>query len=189
MLSLAVLVFFLTNRFTILIISCLFLAYLIKPLFLVINSFINNKSLSAFISEFLFFAGILFIIGFVINSLLSQLISVSSPILAENLVNLNFTILSVDFSQIDFQNSLTQETLFSIGDLIKNILFQTPLLIIDLFLIIFITYYLVKGSEKLYSTILEMIPVSSRDNLKRFIKKVDIMIREILYGYFLTAIF
>ncbi|MBN1923453.1 MAG: AI-2E family transporter [Nanoarchaeota archaeon] len=189
-LILAVIVFLLTQRYLIILITCLFLSYLIKPLYDLINSVVDNKSASAILSELIFLTTLVIVIVFVINSLLSRLVSISSPLLAENLISIeNMTFLTFNLSQIDFNNPLTQETLLTIGSSIQTVAARTPLLLIDLFLIIFITYYLIKGANTIYDSILRMIPQQSRKNMVRFFKKVDLITKEILYGYFLTALF
>lgn len=156
---------------------------MINPLYQVIRAVIQNKSASALIAEFLFFGGLIVLVVITVNTLLSHLIGFSSPLLAENIENLA----SFNLSFIDFENPLTQETLVSLGGGVQNIAVRTPLLLIDLFLLTYITYYFLKSSDYVYESVFKIIPPSSKQSIKNFITKVNHLTKEIIYGYFLTA--
>lgn len=181
-------VILLTRHFFVILITCVFLAYIIRPLYLIIRAVIKNKPVSALISEFLFFTVLIFVVIFSVNSLFSQLVKFSSPLLAENLINFeNETFLNT--SLIDFENPLTKETFFSIGGGLQDFAVRTPLLLLNVFLITYVTYYFIKSGDSIYKTIIKMIPSTSSKRVKRFVKRVDTLTKEIIYGYFLTAFF
>jgi len=163
---------------------------MIKPVYNLLRSVLRNKTLSAVLSEFLFFGLIIFCAVFIVNSLLSQISELSSPFLARNIFSLeNQTLFNFNLSNIDFDNPLTKETISAVGSNLQQIALKTPLFMINMFLLTYITYFFVKDSKGIKNNVLKMIPAGQKENLNNFIRKVDLLTKEIIYGYFLAAIF
>lgn len=186
---LGIILLYITRRFVVLIVSSIFLSYVIAPLYKILKKILVNKSLSALLSELLFFTLLILLSIFVVNSIFSQVRSLSSSFISETFFSTNDTLFNFSQIPIDFENPFTQETLGNLFELSQDMIFSTPFLLIDTFLLMFLTYYFIKDSKQVFNVFIKMIPYKHRRTVSRFFRRISNMAKEIIYGYFLTAIF
>ncbi|MFA5333060.1 MAG: AI-2E family transporter [Candidatus Nanoarchaeia archaeon] len=181
---------FVIRNFITLILTCFILSYLIKPFYNWINNFIKNKPASALISELLFFAAIISIFIFVINSIYYQLTNFGSPIISQ-FFDFNNYLSKLNSSNIllDLNNDITHQAFNLIVEKAKEYTFKTPELLIDILLLIYITFYFIIDSEKIYEAVLKLIPENSKNSIKSVFSKINNLLKELSFGYFLISIF
>ncbi|VVB74234.1 AI-2E family transporter [Candidatus Tiddalikarchaeum anstoanum] len=187
-LILGILLFIITGRFIIIILTSIFISFLIRPLYKLVKKAIKNSTISAVVSELLTLSLIFYITFFVFNSVYYQIKLLGSSFITETLFNVNESLFN-NSANLDFNNLLTLETFNNSLSFLQSVITNTPLLILDIFLIIFLSYYFIKDSELIQDTILNMIPARHKEPIIRFLKRSKSISEEILYSYFLTALF
>ncbi len=177
---------YIIKDFATLIISSFFLAYMVMPIYRIVRKVIKNKGTSSFIAELIFIVIVSTVFYLAVSRLLSQITNFSSPILIEAIEKIeNRTTFN---NTIELDNPLTRETINSIIKIGQNIVATTPIMLINSFLLVYTVYYIVKNEEEIYDFIISIAPKDSRAQIARFIGKIDILTREVIYGYFLSAI-
>ncbi|MDD4353757.1 MAG: AI-2E family transporter [Candidatus Nanoarchaeia archaeon] len=181
---------FLIKNFITLIISCFILSYLIKPLYSWINNIIKNKEASALISELLFFILIMGIFIFIINSVYYQVTNFGSPIISK-FINLNESISYLNSSSVllNLNDDITVQTFNLILEKAKEFTFKTPEMLINILLLIYITFYLIIDSEKILKSLISIIPDNSKKSINSVFLKINNLLKELSFGYFLISIF
>jgi predicted PurR-regulated permease PerM len=180
----------LIKNFITLMLTCFILSYLIKPFYRLINTFIKNKSASALISELIFFILIVIIFLFIINSFYYQVTNFGSPIISQ-FFDFNNSLSELNSSNIliDLNNDVTVQTFNIILEKAKEYTFKTPELLIKILLLIYITFYFILYSNKIYEIILKLIPEPSRKSINSIFLKINNLLKDLSFGYFLISIF
>ncbi|MEM3075005.1 MAG: AI-2E family transporter [Candidatus Pacearchaeota archaeon] len=169
--------------FLIAIVSAFILSYLLKPL---------NDKLAKYVGKvaaaMIVLAGVilttLFIIGLIITSLISEV----SILLSQNLVQ-SFLDKVNNLPYNETLNKYISEIIKQSGRLIINSISSTiteiPKRVISLFVIFFVSYYLLVEWDNLKRRVAEILPFKNR---KEIINNVELITKDILIGTFLIAI-
>lgn len=181
---------FIIKSFITLILTGLIIAYILKPVYKRINNLIKNSAASALISELLFFVILIGLAIFSVSSIYYQISTFSSSALSQ-IFNLSdyFEQLNDSSILIDFNDDLTSQIFNIFTTKAKDLALKTPSIFIDVLLLFFIIYYFIMNSEELYKIILQLTPSDSRDSFKRFFSKINDLIKELSFGYFLISVF
>lgn len=181
---------FLIKNFITLILSCIILSFLIKPFYNWINNFIKNNTISALISELLLFTAIIVVFIFVINSIYYQITNFGSPIISQ-FFDLDIYLNELNSSSIllNLNDDITLQAFNLILEKAKEYMFKTPELLIDIVLLVYITFYLIVDSKKVYEALLKIIPENSTKSIKSVFLKINNLLKELSFGYFLISIF
>jgi predicted PurR-regulated permease PerM len=186
---LSVISLFIIKDFITLLLTGIILSYLIKPVYRWINNIINNNSASALISELLFFIAVLGIFIFIINIIYYQIANFGSPIISQFIDLESLSGLNESDVLIDLNDDITVQTFNIIAEKAKEYIFKTPEILINILLLIYITFYFIIDSEKIYAAILKLIPETSKESIKSVFLKINNLLKELSSGYFLISIF
>ncbi len=176
-------------------------SFLMYPLFKIINHKIKKPKLSSFIVCLLFVLVITTPVLIGINNLAQEVFSVGKTVSDSgalgNIENYNC---SSDSIFCDFVNKLMVESNFkdTIKDIIKsglstfsayigNLLFKLPSLVLNIFMIIFMMYYLLIDGKKFVQKVYNIIPISNTHKHKLFKKTFDVL-GGILFGNLAVAV-
>ncbi|PLW79317.1 hypothetical protein C0585_08280 [Candidatus Woesearchaeota archaeon] len=177
--------------FLISIITSALAAYLFYPLYEKIYKKINKQRLSALLTTLIITLLILLPAIAIINGLAIQAKSAYTIIVdnvgnqeqLENLQALTKEKLGLDFDLgkviTDFASFITSFT--------KDFLTSLPNKIIQIFLFFFLFYYYLKEGPEIIKNLKELLPLS-KDNSKKILKKVDELLKAIVFGSLLTAL-
>jgi predicted PurR-regulated permease PerM len=181
---------FLIKNFITLILTCIILSFLIKPFYIWINNFIKNDTISALFSELLIFVLIITLFIFIINSVYYQITNFGSPIISQFFdFNTSLSELNASNVLLDLNNDVTIQAFEIILEKAKEYTFKTPELLIDILLLFYITFYFITSSKKIYDAILKVIPENSQKSIKSVFYKINNLLKELSFGYFLISIF
>ena len=180
---------------TVLILSAI-LAYFLHPLYEGFLSRFESRSFSSILTltcaTMGFFLPILFLFYFLILNLGLLVLEYSEYIedpekLNTAVVTLVAQITNSDvFSSFDFSGILIS-ILQSISGFVQSFLESLPLIVLNFFIILFITYYLFIYSKDIFRGLNEYIPLTLRKQ-NEIIRNVSKNIRVLFRGYFLTGL-
>lgn len=185
----------LSDILTVLILSII-LAYFLHPLYAGFLQRFESKSFSSILAltcaTLGFFLPLLFLFYFIIlrmgilvleyreyvedPELLNELINSVLIQLTNSPISSSFDLSSYVISSISFINS-------SIQDFISSI----PLILLNFFIIIFVTYYLLVHSKAIFKSLNEHIPLTLKKQNEIF-RNISLNIQVLFKGYFLTGI-
>lgn len=173
-----------------LIITGIIISYFLRPIHNAIKKVLRNDSASAIISELLFFSSIIMLAIFLINSLYYQLSNFSSPIISQ-FINIQEFIENSEYAGalIDFNDDLTTQIFAVFSEKAMDLLLKTPTIILDIFLLLFIVYYLTAHNNEIYKIFISKMPSESKASISRFFSKISELIKELSFGYFLVSVF
>jgi len=193
------LVFLIIRPFIIAILTSTIVSYIFYPLYRWINKKTNRKNLSAGIVTVFIIILIITPILFVANSLTREVITVyanSKQRIAEGdiigaesdsniLYKLNsFLVSTAKKPQIYSSLDNITNTIIS---LLSNFAFTIPRRILSFFVMVFLTFFMLRDGELMLKKIKVIIPLKSHYQNK-IVKKFGSVTRAVIYGHFMTAL-
>ena len=181
---------FIVRNFVMALISAIVLSYLFYPLHNWLNSKIKMKSLSAALVLVLIIIIIILPLAFAINTMISEAGTFSNAIKnidvnkVDKQIN-DFTGLNINLrEQIDNGLKSLNSLILSI---IPKVLLALPKILLDLFLISFMTFYFLRDGRGILKHVFELLPIK-KDLKSRFAKEFGDVTKAIVYGITLSAV-
>lgn len=176
-------------------------SYLVHPIYKAINKRLKKPRISSFIVCVLFIVVVTMPVLFAVNSLASEVFSISQ-VLTEN--SLSETISSIKCSSdtttcrlinkalgVDIIDTtiddLTLEGTTKIKSYIGSLLLQVPSLILNVFIILFMMYYLQIDGKKFLKKIYNIVPINI-SHKQIIVQKTKSVMGGILYGNILVGV-
>lgn len=166
--------------------SSFIIAYLFYPIFKVVNKYIKNKTASSILVTALSTSIIILPLSFILNALVKESIALYKSGAFVNLQELIESYLSPFITGAEINKYITDTLNKGINYLVKEateIIISIPSRILDLAIIIFLTFYLFKEGPKLYEKIKDNLPFK-----EKIIDQISNEIFAIVYGLLLVAI-
>lgn len=181
---------FIVKDYVNLIISCVVIAFLIKPLYNGFFKVFRNKALSAVLSELIFAFLAVSIAVLAINSIYYQFINFGSPII-NNFVDINSTFSALNSSSIliDFNDDLSTQIFDIFLQNAKSLVSKTPEFFVSILLLVYIVNYFIIDSDKIYNEFIEIAPQKIRSTLSSLFFRINSLLVELTFGYFLISLF
>ncbi len=181
---------FLIKDFITLILSCIVISYIIKPFYKQINKLFRNSSISAIISLIIAFSLAAGILVFIINSIYYQVTNYGSPLILKFIdIDSYMDALNSSNLLIDLNNDVTMQAFDLIYKKAKEYIFKSPLILVDILMLFYVTFFLIKDSEKIYKKILSILPDNSKAPINSVFSKISSLLKELSFGYFLVSLF
>ncbi|MFH1316358.1 MAG: AI-2E family transporter [Candidatus Woesearchaeota archaeon] len=183
--------------------TSIILAYIFYPFYVSVFNKIKNKGVSSFLVCIMIFMIISLPILFLINSLTTGIQYVSSiesslqaDVLEEHclgkesvlcsffgmyskVINHDFVRGSINQILSDLKNSMFNAT--------KDVLFNVPTILLNIFVMFFVLYYLLKDGDKFIIALKKLLPVSDKDQ-NIIISKFEEVTYAVVYGNILVAL-
>ncbi len=181
---------FLIREFITLILSCIVISYIIKPFYNWINKLFRNPNVSAIISLIIAFSFAAGVLVFIINSIYYQVANYGSPLILQ-FIDVDAYINELNSSNllIDLDNDVTMQAFDLIYKKANEYVFKSPMILIDILMLFYITFFLIIDSEKVYRKILSILPDSSKAPINSVFSKISSLLKELSFGYFLVSLF
>lgn len=177
-----VLAFILLKSYIIPVLWAIFLSYLFYPVFKLLNKKIKNRDVLATIMCILIAAVILVPLYFLVSLLLKEAFQLYSYVRLSSLVDIlaehNINIAPYIDTGIKRLATLSVET-------ITGFLISVPKRLLDLFIIIFVTFYLFKSGDSFLNKIKKALPTKLKNIVFRDFSKTT---HAVVYGHVVTAI-
>ncbi|MBI2507687.1 AI-2E family transporter [Candidatus Woesearchaeota archaeon] len=184
-LLLAYLIFLTVKPFISAILFSFVLAFVFSPLYAKLNSKINSKSISsAFTLLIILFLAIIPSL-IIANSLAHESVAVYQKVKEKNLLQIATKYLESDFQK--YISGIANNTLLFIAKSASNFILSIPQRALNLFIIVFLTYYLLKESSSLVSFVKKHLPLDERKKTL-ILEKFKSITGALIYGIILTAI-
>ncbi len=181
-----ILFLYLSKSYLSLFLTALIIAYFTQPVFKFLKKIINEKNIAAFFTEMIFLILLIYLMTFVVNNIYSQIVSAGSTVIGRTFVN--STEEFMDFVVRSAENPFTRQGLGNFWNLVKDILISTPEILLNIFVLIFFTFFLIRDYENYIQKIKDRIPSKQKKSFINFFERVDNMTREIIFGHFLSAL-
>lgn len=176
-------------------------SFLMYPLYKIINKKLKSQKFSSFLVCLIFILVITTPLIFGVNSLAQEIFSVGKTIsnsdILSSLENFecngdNFLCNSInDFlveaNLTDTLKDFVRENISKVSNYVGNLLLKLPSLILNIFMIIFMMYYLLMDGKKFVQKVYSIIPISSSHKYKLFKKTFDVL-GGILFGNITVAV-
>ena len=177
--------------FIISILTSAIISYMFYPLYLKINKKLKRKNLSSLITTLIVVLLFILPLTAIINGLVSQSIGAYNSINGYLLTNQDSlssvkTMAEEKFGlEFDLRETFSNLTNY-IRSFTATFLASLPSKIIQVFLFFFLLFYFFKEGPPLLRNIKELLPISSI-NRNRIIKRLDELIKAIIFGSLITA--
>jgi len=169
--------------FLIAIAAAFILAYLLKPIYDRLEKKIP-KPAAALISILLIGVIIIAIIGTLIGSLISQLSEFTGQGIVDGLVENVKDLPYGDLIKENLSEIITKAGVFIIG-LVSASVSEIPIKIVQFFVTLFTTYYILIDWDRIKKKISEILPFKNKHHV---MEKVEVVIEDIIVGTFLLAL-
>jgi predicted PurR-regulated permease PerM len=181
---------FLLREFITLILSCIVISFIIKPFYNWINKLFRNKHISAIISLILAFSVAAGILVFIINSIYYQVTNYGSPLILQ-FIDIDSYVNELNSSNllIDLNNDVTMQAFDLIYKKANEYVFKSPLILIDILMLFYITFFLIIDSDKIYQKLLSLLPDNSKAPINSVFSKISNLLKDLSFGYFLVSLF
>ena len=203
LITIVVLAYFILKPFIIAILTAMVITYIFYPLYSFINKIFKMKTISALVVTIIVFLIVTLPLFFLINAVLKEtyvtyLIS-KQKILSGDIFRgeckLNNSICKIvnkaeellkDPKRKYYLETATQKVTSFIADTSSNFLFSIPLLFLNLFVILFLMFYLFRDGKKLSREIKKLLPLRTKyKNL--LLSKFNEVIYAVVYGHIIVA--
>jgi len=168
--------FFVVKELIIPILLSIILAYFFYPVYRFLNRYIKNRSICSLVMILILLLIVAIPLIFIIPVLVKESLSIYNYLSNLNITNLNPLIME----------GINKGVLSFVGSISKFIL-TVPSILINLFITLFILYYLFKDGEKILQNIRDMIPLDDKhkDTIVREFKQVT---NGVAYGLMLVGL-
>ncbi len=177
-----ILTFFLLKPYFIAILWALFLTYLLYPIYKRLNKYIKNETLTSSIMTILIALVVLIPVYLIVSIMLRESFDIYSYIRTSDLINLlaNYNVNVAPYINKAIENVTT----FSL-EVITQFIISVPKKILELFIILFLSFYLFRAGPKLIENILNHLPKKVQVILKKNFIQIS---SATVHGHVLTAI-
>jgi predicted PurR-regulated permease PerM len=190
--AIIVITFLMLRPFLTTIISAILLTYIFFPVYRRLNKIFKNKNMSSFITCALIILVFIIPLGLIASSLVRESISTYSRV--SNFIdttNVNLDVYSGYLQEkfgfkFDLGATISNFFNFFIKQL-QNFLVSLPQKILNLFILLFLMYYMFKEGEKISKGIKRFIPFK-RIYKDELVKEVEDITHAVVYGYVITAL-
>ncbi|MFH1641348.1 MAG: AI-2E family transporter [Nanoarchaeota archaeon] len=204
LLAMAIFVFFIIKPFFLTIITGAILSYMSFPLYRLINKKLRRKNISALLTIFLVIVLVTVPLIFAMNSIAKEA-RVNYILIKQKLTVGNFhktdcgnTTLLCTFSEIFddvtsaprtkyYLDSATERITNFIVNSISGFLFSLPLIFMNLIIVFFVMFYLLRDGIHILNRIENLSPLK-RLHYNTIIKRFDNVIFAVIFGYILIAV-
>lgn len=204
-LLLAWLVFLLINPFITAILAGIIISYIFYPLYKQINKLFKKNTISALITSILVILVVTTPLAFVLNTISKEAyvsyIVVKQKVLHgdlfgvdcnvdENLLctisNFFKEVLSDPKNRYYIEDTIQRTTSFILENA-SSLIFSFPILILNLFILIFLMYYLFKDGKTIFNKLKKLLPVKKKYQ-ERIFKQFNDILQAVIYGQLLIAL-
>jgi len=177
-----VLTFFLLKPYFIAILWALFLTYLFYPVYKRLKKYIKNETLTSAIVTILIALVILIPVYLIVSIILKESFNIYSYIRTSDVINVlaNYNINIAPYLNTAIENVTT----FSL-EVITQFIISVPKKILELFIILFLSFYLFRAGPTLIDNILNHLPKKVQAILKKNFIQVS---SATVHGHILTAL-
>ncbi len=191
-LILAVLAFLIVKPVLIATLFGLILAYVFTPLYKKINLYIKNKDLAAWMASIVILVILVVPLWFVFPIILQQVYQLYGQYQSLDVRAIVSSIFPNLSPQLETQIATTLNNLVitlttTISNLITNFFLDIPYLLVDLFIMAFVFYYVLRDSDKLAEFFKSLSPLSEAHQ-KMLVKHFRDMTDSIIYGQVIVGI-
>jgi predicted PurR-regulated permease PerM len=178
--------FLILQPFLVSIISSIIFAYIFYPLYNLFNKLIKNKSIAALLIIVVVLLIIIIPSSLIAKKLIAESASFYSTVSSSDIIDTALSYLKKLKLNTYFEQSI-KEGLSYIAKSASYGIASIPQKVIDIFIMFFVLYYLLKEGDTLVSRIKELFPI--QDSYKEsIIKEFNTTVSAILYGIVLVAV-
>lgn len=202
LLGMLLLTLIILRPFIIIILGSIIIAFILYPIYNIVLKKIKKENLSAFIVSFVIIVLMASLSLILVNTIRGEISDVYSYLnvqLSENqdLISINCQRDNILCRSINHINDDPRYKAYT-GLAIKNIasklsletssfLFSLPMIIVNIIVLVFLTFFLLKKGKKIWEDITELIPLKE-SHKTRLLKKVNYTMKGIVFGYFVVSI-
>lgn len=178
-------------------------AYAIRPISIRLEPNLKFRSLAIFVAMIMVIIPLILLLIIVFNGLIDSVPSIiyfanSIDLTSFNSTNAQNSTLIQNYvpstfypyisSSVNAINLEVTEILRGILGYFLNILESIPMILLQLFIFFASTFYFARDGEKMWEYVEYIIPHDRKNYFKRLFNEVDLVLKSIFFGHFLTAI-